>query len=175
MKGLVSTLVLVVLVIAAIWVERRAMICGAGFLSLPFPHGIQARWWNGGVWLTDKDGWGVVSPPGDLELRDGQVLRVERIEGYSLERGVIAEVSLENGDHALITFEGSTRGTSRPILVAPPGSSHVRAIQDDPSWRSVTPRSCFHGRFTAARVLVAAGFAGFLSFVWRKRIFRRSK
>lgn len=170
MKGPAAVLMAVALLAAGFWVEQRASVCGAGAVQRALPYDLRADWFNGGFWLTDADGWGVVAPPGDLELSNGEILDVERIEGYTPERGFVAEVALATGDRALITFEGSPPATPRPRLVE---SDQLGHLQDDPSWTSVDPGSCLYGRFGVARALVAAGLAGLAVVVWRRRPARR--
>jgi hypothetical protein len=166
-KGLAALSIAVALLAAGFWVEHRASTCGAGVVQRALPHDLRADWFNGGFWLTDAEGWGVVAPPGDLELSSGEVLKLERIEGYTPERGFIAEVVLASGDLALITFEGSTRAPLRPRLVELSELGGLDALQDDPSWTSVDPGSCLYGRFGVARALVAAGLAGLAVMTWR--------
>lgn len=173
MKWLAAVSIAVALLAAGFWVEQRASTCGAGVVQRALPHDLRADWFNGGFWLTDPEGWGVVAPPGDLELSSGEVLKVERIEGYTPERGFIAEVVLASGDRALITFEGSTRAPLRPRLVELSQLGGLDALQDDPSWASVDPGSCLYGRFGVARALVAAGLAGLVVVAWRARPRRR--
>jgi hypothetical protein len=172
-KVLVAVSMAVALLAAGFWVEQRASTCGAGVVQRALPHDLRADWFNGGFWLTDQKGWGVVAPPGDLELSSGEVIKVERIEGYTPERGFVAEVVLARGDRALITFEDSTRAPLRPRLVESSKLGGPDALEDDPSWRSVDPGSCLYGRFGVARALVAAGFAGLAVVAWRARPRRR--
>ena len=174
MKRLAALAIAVALLAAAgFWVEQRASTCGAGVVQRDLPYDLRADWFNGGFWLTDAEGWGVVAPPGDLELSSGEVLKVERIEGYTLERGFIAEVVLASGELALITFEGSIRTPLRPRLLELSKLGGLDSAQDDPSWTSVDPGSCLYGRFGVARALVAAGLAGLAIVAWRVRPRRR--
>ena len=174
MKGLAAVLVALALLTAGFWVEQRASVCGAGVVQRALSHDLRADWFNGGFWLTDADGWGVVCATRRvLELSSGEVLNVERIEGYTPERGFVAEVVLANGDRALITFAGSTRGPLRARLVESSQLGDLDALRDDPSWVSVDPGSCLYGRFRVARALVAAALAGLAVVAWRARLRRR--
>lgn len=167
MKGLAAVSMAVALLAAGFWVEQRASTCGAGIVQRTLPHDLRAAWFNGGFWLTDAEGWGVVAPPGDLELSTGEVLKAERIEGYTPEWGLIAEVVLVGGDRVLITFAGSTHAPLRPRIVDSSQPRGLGALHGDSSWTSVSPGNCLYGRFGVARALVAAGFAGLAVVAWR--------
>jgi len=168
-KLVVAVAIAVALLAAGFWVERRATSCGAGLVDTHLPYDLRADWFNGGFWLTDAEGWGVVAPPGDLELSSGAVLEVERIERYTRERGFVVEVTLASGDHALISFEGSTRATPRPRLVESSQLDGVYALREHSPWTAVDPGSCFYGRFGVVRALVATGLVGLVVVAWRAR------
>lgn len=169
MKRLAAVSIAVALLAVGFWVEKRASTCGAGVVQRGLPYGLQADWFNGGVWLVDAEGWGVVAPPGDLNLSSGEVIEIERLEGYASKPDFIVEVILRGGDRALITFAGSTHALLRPHLVDSSQIGGVDALQDEPSWTSLDPRSCLYGRFAAARALIGAGLAWVVVVGWRAR------
>jgi hypothetical protein len=152
----VAATIAVALLTAGFWVERKAVSCGAGLVDARLPYNLRADWFNGGFWLTDAEGWGVLAPPGEVELRNGQMLAVDRVARYTRMRGFVVEVATPSGGKVLISFDGSTGTPLRPRLLElkPKG---LNELVERSSWISVDPGSCLYGRFGTARAFVAIG------------------
>ncbi len=163
---LVAAAIAIALLAAALWMERKATSCGAGLVETRLPHSLRAQWFNGGLWLTDAEGWGVIAPPGKLELSDGMVVQVDRIERYTQEHGFVVEVTLGSGAKALVSFAGTTGSPLRPKLVEPGQQDGTDVSRGASSWTSVGPSSCLYGRFGVARALIGAGILVLMSVGW---------
>lgn len=164
MRFISTVMLAIVLLVLGVWVEMRAVSCGASCFDARLPHGLRADWFNGGFWLTDAEGWGVVTPPIRLELRDGVLLEVKRIEGYTREMGFVVEVLLTSGEHVLISFEDSTALSPKFFTR---DSTAIDDFRSKPSWRRVDPGSCFYGRFSVARALIVTSFLALMVLAFR--------
>lgn len=159
-----------VIVLAGFWIENKATGCGAGLVDADFPHDLRVDWFNGGFWLTDREGWGVVAPPGEVKLSDGTTVGVERIERYTQEHGFVVEVALPSGQRALMSFEGATGSTLRPRLLE--SGQLDDPLRNRSSWTEVDPGSCFYGRFGVARAVTVMSILLLIAVGLRKGLAR---
>jgi len=165
-----AVIVAVTLALLGLFAERRATQCGGGLMEPDLPYGLRADWFNGRFWLTDSEGWGVIAPPVELEIKDDADLSVLWVRRYSTDlRGVVAEVELESGDLVLIAVDGPPE--SIQVSRLEPGALRTRAGSDIESIRWVDVRSgdCFFGMFWFLRILLVTGIAGAIVLALRSK------
>lgn len=158
-----ATIAIAALLAVGFFVEKRASLCGAGWLPSELPYGLRADWFNGRFWLIDAEGWGVIAPPVELEVGSDD-LPVRWLRRYTTEHGFIAEVALESGEVAYVAVDRPAGGSGIRKTSLEPAALQQRVGSDLDSicWIDVRPASCFFGMFWGARALVAGGIVGSL-------------
>lgn len=151
----------IALVVSATFFERRAIACGEGIVGRSLPYGLRADWFNGGLWLTDAEGWAVVAPSWRLETKNGPALEVARIARITSDRELVIDVRLRSGERVHLSFAGST-SNARVVQRLLPDQ-----IPQDAVWDSVDGASCFYGHFWFLRCAAAAGIGLAGIGLWR--------
>ena len=164
----VTAVVGVSLVLIGFAVERRASLCGVGYLPVHLPYDLTVDWSFGIFRLTSAEGLRVIGPLVEPEGEGEGDLFVRWVSRYTVEHGFIAEVVLESGELAYFALERQV-GSAIEEQRLRPGELRQRAGTDIESipWVDVRPLSCFFGQFWPARALVLVGLAVALIFAIR--------
>ena len=161
----VPALAFVVLLLLGLIFEKRASLCGEGWLPVNLPYDLRGQWFLGKFKLKDAERSTVIMSVAALEAKGDAYLRVRSVNRYTLEHGFIAEVALDSGELAYVALE---RPAGSPIQKRrlTPEALERRAGTDVESicWVDVRPRSCFYGEFWRMRGVIVVGLAMALTF-----------
>ena len=161
----VPALAFVALLLLGLIFEKRASLCGEGWLPVDLPYDLRGDWFLGRFYLTDAE-WGtVIVSVAALEAKGDAYLRVRSVNRYTLEHGFIAEVALDSGELAYVALERPAGSPIQKRRLTPEALQQRAGVEvESIRWVDVRPKSCFFGLFWPVRGLVLVGFAVALIF-----------
>ncbi|HTO07493.1 MAG TPA: hypothetical protein VMR86_10610 [Myxococcota bacterium] len=145
--GLVRTFLFLAVAAALVASARSRNGCST-WTGSDLPHGLCLISVSSSPWVADAEGWGVITPGMGVTLPDGSKHEVHRIESFSLDRGLLVEVSLVDHDpyqpktplilpqHAFIALDPANRSAGSLLAVALDDSERAHRSWTTPAQRA---------------------------------------